>query len=274
MTKRFEGKKALITGGTSGFGLEAAKAIADEGGMVAVTGHSDDHLRDAENALPAGSLVLKNDASDPAAAEELGRVVKDKMGSLDLLWLNAGYGKFRANDANDADFFDAMMNTNVRGPVLQMAQLIGMLNENGAVLLSSSVAPYLGQAQGAVYAATKAACASLTRSWASDLAPKNIRVNSVCPGPIDTSFVDRTGLSEEDQEKFKKQVTSQVPLGRMGEAQEVANVALFLLSDAARWINGTRTTAWARASTANTLASTATRWPIRPGGTASGSPSR
>lgn len=238
MAKRFEGKNALITGGTSGFGLEAAKIIASEGGTVAVTGHSDDHLKDAQDALPDGSLVLKNDAADPAAAKELASAVKGKMGSLDLLWLNAGYGKFQANDANDAEFFDAMMNTNVRGPVLQMAQLIGMLNKDGAVLLSSSVAPYLGQAQGAVYAATKAACASLTRSWASDLAQRNIRVNSVCPGPIATNFVDRTGMSDEDQEKFKEQVTSQVPLGRMGEAGEVANVALFLLSDAASYVTG------------------------------------
>ena len=237
MAQRFAGKKALITGGTSGFGLEAAKVIASEGGTVAVTGHSDDHIEDAKSALPDGALVLKNDAADPAAAEELGRVVGEKMGTLDLLWLNAGYGKFQDNDANDAEFFDKMMNTNVRGPVLQMAQLIGLLNDGGSVLLSSSVAPYLGQAQGAVYAATKAACASLARSWASALAERNIRVNSVCPGPIATNFVNRTGMSDEAQEKFKDQVTSQVPLGRMGEAEEVANVALFLLSDAASYVN-------------------------------------
>tara|TARA_B100000678_G_scaffold289798_1_gene301204 strand:- start:323 stop:1075 length:753 start_codon:yes stop_codon:yes gene_type:complete len=238
MTQRFEGKKALITGGTSGFGLEAAKIIAAEGGTVAVTGHSDNHLDDARKALPEGSLVLKNDAADPAAAKELASTVKEQMGSLDLLWLNAGYGKFQANDANDAELFDAMMNTNVRGPVLQMAGLIGMLNEGGSVLLSSSVAPYLGQAQGAVYAATKAACASLTRSWASELAGRNIRVNSVCPGPIATNFVDRTGLSEEDKENFRERVTKKVPLGRMGEAVEVANVALFLFSDEASYVTG------------------------------------
>lgn len=236
MTKRFEGKKALITGGTSGFGLDTAKAIASEGGRVMVTGHSDDHIEEARAALPDDAIVLKNDAADPDAAKELGEKAKAELGSIDLLWLNAGYGKFRENDANDAEFFDAMMNTNVRGPVLQMARLIGQLNDGGAVLLSSSVAPYLGQAQGAVYAATKAACASLTRSWASDLAERNIRVNSVCPGPIATNFVNRTGMSEDAQEQFKKQVTSQVPLGRMGKSQEVANVALFLLSDEASYV--------------------------------------
>ena len=130
------------------------------------------------------------------------------------------------------------MNTNVRGPVLQMAQLIGMLNGGGAVLLSSSVSPYLGQAQGAVYAATKAACASLARSWASALAERNIRVNSVCPGPISTNFINRTGMPDEQQDKFKEQIVQQVPLGRMGESREVADVALFLLSDAASYVTG------------------------------------
>ena len=106
MANRFEGKKALITGGTSGFGLDAAKVIAAEGGRVAVTGHSDDHLQEARDALPDRSLVLKNDAADPAAAKVLREEIEGHFGSLDLLWLNAGYGKFQKNDANDADFFD------------------------------------------------------------------------------------------------------------------------------------------------------------------------
>lgn len=238
MANRFEGKTALITGGTSGFGLDAAKVIAAEGGRVAVTGHSDDHLQDARDALPDGALVLKNDAADPAAAKVLGEEIEGHFGSLDLLWLNAGYGKFQKNDANDADFFDALMNTNVRGPVLQMAQLIGMLNGGGAVLLSSSISPYLGQAQGAVYAASKAACAALARSWSGALAERNIRVNSVCPGPIETNFINRTGMSDDKQDKFREQIVKQVPLGRMGESREVADVALFLLSDAASYVTG------------------------------------
>lgn len=235
---RFEGKRFLITGGTSGFGLTAAKQIVEEGGEVAVTGMSQDHLDEAGRALPSGSLVLKNDASDPAAAKELGDKIKDKMGSLDGLWLNAGYGKFGPNDENDAEFFDQMMNTNVRGPVLQMAQLIDTINNNGAVLLTSSVAPYLGQAQGAVYAATKAACLALARSWSSALADRKIRVNSVAPGPISTNFMEGLGISDEQKEQFVERIKKQVPLGRFGESEEVSNVALFLLSDAASYVTG------------------------------------
>lgn len=235
---RFEGKRILITGGTSGFGLAAAKTIVDEGGEVAVTGMSQDHLDEAGKALPSGSLVLENDASDPDAAKELGAKVKDQMGSLDGLWLNAGYGKFGPNDENDAEFFDQMMNTNVRGPVLQMAELMDTIADKGSVLLTSSVAPYLGQANGAVYAATKAACLALARSWSSALAGRSIRVNSVAPGPIDTNFMDGMGLSDEKKKKFVEQIKQQVPLGRFGESEEVANVALFLLSDAASYVTG------------------------------------
>ena len=235
---RFDGKTVLITGGTSGFGLSAAKSIAQEGGTVAVTGMSENHLQDARDALPDGTMVLKNDASDPDAATELAEKVKSELGSLDGLWLNAGYGAFRPNQKNDAEFFDEIMNTNVRGPVLQMAQLMDTVADNGAVLLTSSVAPYLGQANGAVYAATKAACLALARSWSGAMADRGVRVNSVAPGPIDTNFMEGLGLSDEKKEKFVEQIKDQVPLGRFGSSEEVANVALFLLSDAASYVTG------------------------------------
>ncbi|WP_271077589.1 SDR family oxidoreductase [Aurantiacibacter sp. MUD61] len=235
---RFTDKRILITGGTSGFGLAAAKMIVEEGGEVAVTGMSQDHLDEAGRALPSGSLVLRNDASDPDAAKELAEKVREQMDGLDGLWLNAGYGKFGANEDNDAEMFDAMMNTNVRGPVLQFAGLKEQVKDGGAVLLTSSVAPYLGQAQGAIYAATKAADLALARAWARDLAPRGIRVNSVAPGPIETNFFSGMGLDEDEKEEMTDQIKSQVPLGRFGEAEEVAQVALFLLSDQASYVTG------------------------------------
>lgn len=235
---RFEGKRILITGGTSGFGLEAAKMIVAEGGEVAVTGMSQDHLDEAGRSLPPASLVLRNDASDPAAAKELADKVRDQMDGLDGLWLNAGYGKFADIASNDADLFDAMMNTNVRGPVLQFAGLADQVKDGGAVLLTSSVAPYLGMPNSAVYAATKAADLALARSWAGELAPRGVRVNSVAPGPIETNFFSGMGMSEEEKEETVEQIKSQVPLGRMGTSAEVAQVALFLLSDAASYVTG------------------------------------
>ena len=235
---RFENKRILITGGTSGMGLEAAKQIVEEGGEVAVTGTTQEHLDEAGKALPSGSLVLRNDASDPEAAKELGAKVKEQMGTIDGLWLNAGYGKFGPTEDVDAEFFDNMHNVNVRGPVLQMAELMPALSDGGAVLLTSSVAPYLGQAQGAVYAATKGAVSALTRSWASALAPRDIRVNSVAPGPIDTNFMNGMGFSDDEKDQFLEQIQEQVPLGRLGTSKEAAQVALFLLSDHASYVSG------------------------------------
>lgn len=237
---RFENKRILITGGTSGMGLAAAKKIVEEGGEVAVTGTSQDHLDEAGRSLPSGSLVLRNDAGDPEAAKELGEKVRDQMGSIDGLWLNAGFGKFGPNDQMDAEFFDQMNNVNVRGPVLQMAELMDSVADKGSIVLTSSVSPYLGQAEGAVYAGTKGAVTALTRSWASALASRGVRVNSIAPGPIDTNFMNGMGLSEEEKDQFLEQIQQAVPLGRLGEPEEVAEVALFLLSDASSYVTGSQ----------------------------------
>ena len=236
--KRFEGKRILITGGTSGIGLATAKRIVEEGGEVAVTGVTQDHLDEAGRSLPSGSLVLRNDASDPAAAKELADKIKDQMGKIDGAYLNAGFGNNMATEDVDAEGFDAMMDVNVRGAALQMAQLKPLINDGGAVLLTASVAPYLGGPKGAIYAATKASCAAMARSWARDMADRNIRVNSVAPGPIETNFFDAFGGSDEDAEKLREQISKNVPLGRMGKAEEVAAVTCFLLSDDAAYVTG------------------------------------
>ncbi len=235
---RFKGKRILITGGTSGIGLATAKRIVAEGGEVAVTGVTQDHLDEAGRSLPSGSLVLRNDASDPEAAKELASKIKDQMGQIDGAYLNAGYGKNMATEDVDADGFDAMMNVNVRGAALQMAALKPLIKDGGAVLLTSSVAPYLGGAKGAIYAATKASCLAMARSWSKDMAPRNIRVNAVAPGPIETNFFDALGKGGDDADEMKKQIAEAVPLGRMGKPEEVAAVTCFLLSDDAAYVTG------------------------------------
>lgn len=235
---RFKGKRILITGGTSGMGLATAKRIVEEGGEVAVTGMSQDHLDEAGRSLPSGSLVLRNDASDPDAAKELGQKVKDQMGGLDGLFLNAGYGKFVNTEDVDAEFFDGMNNTNVRGPALHMRELKSLINKGGSVLVTASVAPYLGNPQGAVYAGTKAALRAMSRAWAADLAKDNIRVNAMGPGPIETNFFADLGLPDDQKDKMVDRIKKQVPLGRMGTSEECAAVACFLLSDDASYVTG------------------------------------
>ncbi|WOI52320.1 SDR family oxidoreductase [Parvularcula sp. LCG005] len=234
--QRFAGKRILITGGSSGIGLATAKRIVAEGGEVAVTGHSQDHLNEAGSVLPAGSLVLRNDASDPEAAIVLADKVKEKMGVLDGVYLNAGYGTFKPTEDVDAEFFDAMNDTNVRGPILQMAKLQPLIADGGSVLVTSSVAAYLGH--GSVYAATKAALTAIARAWSNEYASRNIRVNAVAPGPIETNFINKTGMDEDQREEFAEEIRKQVPLGRFGKAEEVAAVAAFLLSEDASYVTG------------------------------------
>ncbi|MEJ6401468.1 SDR family oxidoreductase [Yoonia sp. 2307UL14-13] len=235
---RFEGKRILITGGTSGIGFATAKRIVAEGGEVAVTGVTQDHLDEAGRDLPSGSLVLRNDAADPQAAKDLAEKIKEQMGQIDGAYLNAGFGTNMATEDVDAEGFDAMMDVNVRGVALQMAALKPLIADGGAVLVTSSVAPYLGGAKGAIYAATKASCLAMARSWAKDLASRNIRVNAVAPGPIETNFFEALGEGGEEAEEMKKQIAQAVPLGRMGKPEEVAAVTCFLLSDDAAYVSG------------------------------------
>jgi NAD(P)-dependent dehydrogenase (short-subunit alcohol dehydrogenase family) len=237
---RFEGRTVLVTGGSSGIGLATAKRIATEGGRVAITGTSQKHLDEAAAALPGEALIIRNDAADVAQAEKLASQVKEQFGALDGLFLNAGFGRFAPNENVDPDFYERMMAVNVRGPVMQMSALSPLMAEGGAVVLTASVSPYMGQAQGAVYAATKAAVTALARSWAADFASRNIRVNSIAPGPIATNFAEGMQLSEAELQAFAKQILQKLALKRFGTAEEVAAVACFLLSDDASYVTGSQ----------------------------------
>ncbi|QND51399.1 SDR family oxidoreductase [Phyllobacterium sp. 628] len=233
---RFTGKRILITGGTSGIGLAGARRIVAEGGEVIVTGFSPDHIDAASRDLP-GSLVFRNDAGDPVAAEELAERIKH-LGGLDGIWLNAGYAAIGAIDEMDAGFFDRMMNANVRGPILQMAKLSGHLNPGASVLLTGSTAAYERLAFASVYSASKGAVISLARSWAAALGERQIRVNVLVPGPIETNL--RNFMPEDVRQQFEATIIGQLPLARIGTADEAAAVGLFLLSDDASFVTGSQ----------------------------------
>lgn len=238
MTKRFQGKRVLVTGGTSGMGLAGAKRIAEEGGMVLATGRTDAHIEEARAALPDGCLVLKNDTTDPTAVSALVEAV-ETFGPLDAIWFNAGHGMHKSLSENTAEFFDRMMHNNVRGHVLQMAALGSHIADGGAIVVTASVAPMAGLEDESIYAATKAANAALARCWSTELAKRGIRVNAVAPGPIDTRFLENVeGMDEETRKQFPDMIAKMVPLGRFGKAEEPAAVALFLLSDDASYVTG------------------------------------
>ncbi|QDJ07858.1 Short chain dehydrogenase [Roseomonas mucosa] len=232
---RFSGKRILVTGATSGIGRAGALRIAAEGGQVIATGRDPDRLAALRQALPEAALVLRNDAADPGAARELAEAVASG-GGLDGAWLNAGYAAVCAIEAVDAEFFDAMMQANLRGPVLQMACLSSLLRPGGAVLLTGSTAAYEGSAMASVYAASKGAMLSLARCWATALGPRGIRVNTLVPGPIDTNF--RDFMADSFRRDFEAGVLGRLALSRMGRDEEAAAVALFLLSEEAGFVTG------------------------------------
>lgn len=234
---RFKQQRVLITGGTSGIGLAGAQQLADEGAELIVTGRNPHHLAEAARLLPKAARLLRSDNGEPDDLAALVECVK-QTGPLDGLWLNAGYAAVAPCNRLDKDFFDAMMAANVRGPVLQLAALSDYLKPGASVVVTASSSAYEGAAATGIYAASKAALITLTRCWATELAARQIRVNCLVPGPISSEL--RSFLPSEQREAFEQGVLAQVPLARIGRAEEAAAVALFLLSNAASYVTGSQ----------------------------------
>ena len=232
---RFENKTILITGASSGIGLAGAKWLVAEGAKVIITGRTPSRLQAAAEELGANAVAVLDDASDGKTLERLLPVV-ERIGKLDGLWLNAAYAAGAPLEATDKSMIEQMFQVNVVAPMLQMGALSPHLNDGASVVVTSSSAVYEGQPNVALYAATKAAMLAAARSWAAELAPRGIRVNSLVPGPITSNL--RSVLPDEMRAQFEEQLAEVVLLKRVGEAREAAAVALFLLSDDASYVTG------------------------------------
>lgn len=231
----FSGKRILITGGTSGIGLAGARKLAEAGAQVILTGRNLQKLEECRRLLPGSVRLIQNDSADPETGKQLLEAIRGD-GGLDGLWLNAGYADIAPVDQVDSTFFDRMMNANVRGPVLQLAALSGELKPGASVVVTSSTSTYEGAAMASVYAATKGALVSLCRCWASALAGRGVRVNTLIPGAIATPF--RDFMSEDVRSNFEAEVVGRTALQRIGTPDEAAAVALFLLSDESSYVTG------------------------------------
>ena len=232
---RFENKTILITGASSGIGLAGAKRLVAEGAKVIITGRTPSRLQAAAEELGANAVAVRDDASDGKTLERLLPVV-ERIGKLDGLWLNAAYAAGAPLEATGKSMIEQMFQVNVVAPMLQMGALSPHLNDGASVVVTSSSAVYEGQPNVALYAATKAAVLAAARSWAAELAPRGIRVNSLVPGPITSNL--RSVLPDEMRAQFEEQLAEVVLLKRVGEAREAAAVALFLLSDDASYVTG------------------------------------
>jgi NAD(P)-dependent dehydrogenase (short-subunit alcohol dehydrogenase family) len=238
MSKKLEGRVALITGGTTGIGLATAKRFAAEGARVVVTGRNPETLEEARRELGDRAEVVASDAADPVQVAELFERVARTHGRLDVLFLNAGIARFAPLAEADPRDFDAMWTLNVKGPWLAMKHALPLLSEGASVIVNSSVAGQKGLPGTAAYSATKAALRGLIRSVAAELAGRKVRVNAVSPGPIETPIFGKMGLPAKEAAELVDGIGKGVPLGRIGSADEVAAAATFLASGEASFITG------------------------------------
>ena len=230
---RLKSKRALITGGTSGIGLETARAFLQEGARVAITGSNPATLDAARTAL-GEVLTIRADAGDVTGQKAVADSVRDGFGGLDILFVNAGIGDFRPLEQWDEAGFDRSVAVNLKGPFFLVQALLPILANPAAIVLNTSINAHIGMPASSVYAATKAGLVSLARTLSGELLPRGIRVNAVSPGPIATPLHGKIGMGEADIAGL----VAQIPAGRRGDPKEIAQAVVFLASDEAAFTVG------------------------------------
>lgn len=225
----YQGKRVVITGGTSGIGLATAKALLSRGARVLVTGRTPASLEKARAALGPGAIVAASDAVSDIDA--LVARVAGEFGGVDLLVLNAGGTAAAMVEDTSEAMYDDLFALNAKAPFFTMQKFLPLLPTGSAVVLTTSVSNTRGIASTSVYSATKAALRSMTRTFAGELIDRGIRVNAVSPGPVDTGILERT-MSAAAAREFIDQRKAENPMGRFGDPEEVAKAIIFLGFDA------------------------------------------
>lgn len=237
--ERFQDKTVLITGGTSGIGLAAAKAFAAEGARVVVTGRDAAALEKAQAELGPKAIAIRNDAGVPSAAKELAAAIAGHGLKLDAVFLNAGVARFAGlSDVTEA-FWDDIFNINVKGLFFQIQAVTPLLAQGASIVINGSINAHIGMPGTAVYAASKAAVISLAKTLSAELLPRGARVNVLSPGPVRTPIYGKLGLDAPTLEATAAQIQAQIPLGRFGTPEEIAATVLHLAAPESAFIVGT-----------------------------------
>ncbi|WP_433443377.1 SDR family oxidoreductase [Nonomuraea sp. CA-141351] len=229
---------ALITGGTSGIGKATAELLHQRGYQVIVTGQNPDTIAAAGKELPEEIVVVRADARSLADTDRLAEEIRERFGTLDALFLNAGIVRPQPIEAFDEATYDDLFNVNVKGQFFTLQKALPLLNDGGSIVFNIGIGATRGIPNGSVAVATKGALLSLVPSLALELAPRRIRVNAISPGPVDTGIWAKQGLPPEALEELANATASRVPLGRFGTSEEIAEVVAFLASKAAGFITG------------------------------------
>ncbi len=236
MSKKLADKIALVTGGSTGIGLAAAQALAEQGATVYITGRRREELDAAVALIGPSAKGIRADASNLNDLDTVFSTIASESGRLDVLFANAGGGDMLPLGQITEAHFDRIFGTNVRGVLFTVQKALPLLRKGASVILTGSTAAVKGTANFSVYSASKAALRSLVRSWALDLKDRGIRINVVSPGPIRTPGLGGL-VPEEHRQGLFDALAAEVPLGRLGEPEEVGKAVVFLASDDASFIN-------------------------------------
>jgi NAD(P)-dependent dehydrogenase (short-subunit alcohol dehydrogenase family) len=228
---RLKGKRAFITGGSSGIGLETARQFAAEGARVAITARSPGAFELARQEFGDAIVYIVSDAGDASGQKNVAQTIRENFGSLDILFVNAGVAALKPVEQWDEAAFDRSFETNVRGPFFLIQALLPIFANPASVILNASINAHIGMPNTSVYGATKAALLSLARTLSGELIARGIRVNAVSPGPIETPLYSKLGLSAADLKATSEALQGQVPARRFGKRGEIASAVVFLASD-------------------------------------------
>ena len=236
---KLKGKVAVITGGNSGIGLATAKEFVEQGAHVVISGRDRKTLDEAVREIGNGVLAVRADVSKLADIDELVSAVATNFGRIDVLFVNAGVGKFAPLEQMTEELYDSIIDINLKGAFFTVQKALPLLADGASIVLNTSIAAHIGRPIGtSVYSASKAALLSLARTLSAELVGRNIRVNAISPGPVTTPIFGRTGLPPEALEQLRGQIEAGIPMKRFGRPEEIAKAALFLASSDSSFLLG------------------------------------
>jgi NAD(P)-dependent dehydrogenase (short-subunit alcohol dehydrogenase family) len=234
MSKKLEGKIALITGGSAGIGLATAKQFVEEGAYVYIVGRRKPELEAAVASIGSNVTAIQGDVTNLADLDRIYAQISKEKGRVDIVFANAGGGPLVPLGSITEEHFDQVFNVNVKALVFTAQKALPLMPNGGTIILTGSIVGIKGFPAFSIYSAAKAAVRNFARTWTTDLKDRGIRVNVISPGPIDTPLLNEAFSNPDDM----KALASTVVMGRLGRPEEIAKAVTFLASGDASFITG------------------------------------